>query len=88
MVQCSPAASSLAPVALTEASWATTRSPTSATSGTRRRTTDGDIEVFAALAGAELIWTWINTQTLQPGISVTMRHFGAKERKHFGCGDL
>jgi hypothetical protein len=46
------------------------------------------VEVFTALEGAELIWTRISTQTLPPRISVTLRHFGAEERKHFGCGDL
>jgi len=46
------------------------------------------IETFAPFEGAELIWTWINSALLPPGISVTMRHFGAKERRSFNCGDL
>lgn len=46
------------------------------------------IERFSPLEGAELIWPWITTAVLAPGISVTMRHFGVKERQHYGCGDL
>jgi hypothetical protein len=45
-------------------------------------------EIFSALEAADLIWTWINTMTLPSGIAVTMRHFGASERRGFGCGDL
>jgi hypothetical protein len=47
-------------------------------------------ELFTALGGAELIWIWIwiYARVLPSGISVTMRHFGAKERREFGCGDL
>jgi hypothetical protein len=46
------------------------------------------VAVFAPLQGAELIWTWIHTRVLPPGISVTMQHFGANERRSFDCGDL
>lgn len=46
------------------------------------------IERFTPLEGAELIWAWITTAVLPAGISVTVRHFGAKERQHYGCGDL
>ena len=46
------------------------------------------IDVFAPLAGAGLIWAWITTQRLPSGIAVTMRHFGARARAHFGGGDL
>jgi hypothetical protein len=48
----------------------------------------GDMGAFTALAGAELVWAWLTTATLPPGIAVTMRHFGAKQRQHFGGGDL
>lgn len=47
-----------------------------------------DIETFHATEGADLIWTWMHSSLLPPGISVTMRHFGAKERHEFDCGDL
>lgn len=46
------------------------------------------LDVFTALAGAELIWTWMTTMRLPAGIAVTMRHFGARGRAHYGGGDL
>jgi hypothetical protein len=46
------------------------------------------IAIFTPVLCAELIWTWIHTRVLPPGIGVTMRHFGAKERRAFDCGDL
>lgn len=46
------------------------------------------LDVLTPTAGAELIWTWMTTMRLPAGIAVTMRHFGARGRAHYGGGDL
>lgn len=46
------------------------------------------MEMFGPLEGAELIWSWVSSRPLPPGTSVTMRHFGAADRRFFGGGDL
>lgn len=47
-----------------------------------------DGEIFTAMEGAELIWTQIHGRRLPPGVALTMRHFGSKERSEFNCGEF